>query len=508
MPAPRTFLVAPTSLPLALSWGWNLSLYVGMLLGLLMLMLLLLWMLLKQLRNSVGKSTLQPARSFRQPHFEHRLQHVLTAGETQHRLRTRKCITPVTLQPPQKIKSSYLSLRGGKKKHLLVFSHLQKKDGTGTHFTSHLTGLHRDLDCFPNFFQHFLAKKEKTVLKMCLSFIRVAVFPQAYRGSVRPFVNFNAKHDAEILHRAMKGIGTDEDAILMLLTARSNDQRQQIKAAYKKAYGKDLISALKSELGGQFENLIVALMTPSVLYDASQLHKALKGAGTDDDVLIEILASRTGEQIKDIVKAYKKEFGGKLEKDICGDTSGNYQKLLVILLQGSREEGVDEGQIEEDAKELYAAGEGKFGTDEEKFITVLGNRSAEHLREGLSDYFTVVVLLSAVFDVYKKLSGSDIEDSIEGETTGNLENLLLAVVKCARSVPDFLAEGLYKSMRRAGTDDDTLMRIMVSRSEVDMLDIRASFKKMYRVSLYATIQVATAHCVSVYFPVAFMTSAK
>lgn len=32
--------------------------------------------------------------------------------------------------------------------------------------------------------------------------------------------------------------GTDEDVILMLLTARSNDQRQQIKAAYKKAYGK------------------------------------------------------------------------------------------------------------------------------------------------------------------------------------------------------------------------------------------------------------------------------
>lgn len=31
-----------------------------------------------------------------------------------------------------------------------------------------------------------------------------------------------------------------------------------------------------------------------------------QGAGTDDEVLIEILASRTGEQIKDIVKVYKK----------------------------------------------------------------------------------------------------------------------------------------------------------------------------------------------------------
>ncbi|KAM9377807.1 annexin A5a [Pholidichthys leucotaenia] len=276
----------------------------------------------------------------------------------------------------------------------------------------------------------------------------------------------------------MKGIGTDEDTILMLLTARINDQRQQIKAAYKKAYGKDLVSALKSELGGLFESLIVALMTPPVAYDASQLHKALKGAGTDDEVLIEILASRTGEQMKEIIKLYKKEFGGKLEKDICGDTSGDYQRLLVILLQGSREEGVDRGMIEKDAKELYAAGEGKFGTDEEKFITILGNRSAEHLRE--------------VFDAYKKLSGSDIEDSITSETTGNLENLLVAVVKCVRSVPEFFAERLYKSMRRAGTDDDTLMRIIVSRSEVDMLDIRASFKKMYKASLYTTIQEDTA----------------
>ncbi|XP_028445616.1 annexin A5a isoform X2 [Perca flavescens] len=280
---------------------------------------------------------------------------------------------------------------------------------------------------------------------MCNIFF-VALFLQAYRGTVKPFVNFNAKHDAEILHKAMKGLGTNEDTIIMLLTARSNDQRQQIKAAYKKAYGKDLVSALKSELGGLLESLIVALMTPPALYDASQLHKALKGAGTDDDVLIEILASRTAEEIEDIIKVYKKEFSGKLEKDICGDTSGHYQKLLVILLQGSREEGVDEEKIEKDAKDLFAAGEGKFGTDEETFVTILGNRSAEHLRE----------------------------------------------VKCARSVPGFLAECLYKSMRRAGTDDDTLMRIMVSRSEVDMLDIRASFKKTYGVSLHSTIQEDTA----------------
>lgn len=77
MPVPKRFKVASTSLPLAVGWGWNLSLYMGMLIGLLTLMLLLLWMLLRQLRNSVGKSTLQPVRTFRQLRFDPRFQNVL-----------------------------------------------------------------------------------------------------------------------------------------------------------------------------------------------------------------------------------------------------------------------------------------------------------------------------------------------------------------------------------------------------------------------------------------------
>ena len=44
-----------------------------------------------------------------------------------------------------------------------------------------------------------------------------------------------------------------------------------------------------------------------------------------------------------------------------------------------------------------------------------------------------------MFDAYKKLSGSDIEDSLEGETTGNLENLLLAVGKTCDSSGSYLS---------------------------------------------------------------------
>ncbi|XP_043971673.1 annexin A5b [Gambusia affinis] len=296
----------------------------------------------------------------------------------------------------------------------------------------------------------------------------------ATRGTVKASANFNASADAEVLHKAMKGLGTDEDAILQLLTARSNAQRQEIKAAYKTLFGKDLVDDLKGELGGKFETLIVALMIPPLTYDVTCLRNAIKGAGTDEKVLVEILSSRTAQQVKDIVAAYRQEYDDDLEEDVCGDTSGHFKRLLVILLQANRQTGIQEGNIETDAQALFKAGEEKYGTDEQSFITILGNRSAQHLRK--------------VFDAYMKMSGYEMEESIQRETSGGLKDLLLAVVKCARSVPAYFAETLYFAMKGAGTDDNTLIRVMVSRSEVDLLDIRAEFRKMFACSLHSMIK--------------------
>ncbi|XP_058050280.1 annexin A4 isoform X2 [Ahaetulla prasina] len=300
------------------------------------------------------------------------------------------------------------------------------------------------------------------------------------RGTIKGASNFNPEADAQALRKAMKGLGTDEDAIIEILVNRNLSQRQEIKIAYKSSIGRDLINDLKSELSRNFENVIIGLMTPITLYDVEELKRAMKGAGTDEGCLIEILASRTNEELRRINDTYHRQYGTSLEKDIVSDTSSKFRRVLVSLSTGNRDESsyVDQGLVQEDAKCLYEAGENKWGTSEGQFIMILCSRSRSHLLR--------------VFDEYKNIANKDITESIKSEMSGDLEDALLAIVKCMRNKPAYFAEQLYKSMKGLGTDDNTLIRLMVSRCEIDMIDIKAEFKRMYGKSLYSFIKGDTS----------------
>ncbi|TRZ20185.1 hypothetical protein HGM15179_006927 [Zosterops borbonicus] len=307
-----------------------------------------------------------------------------------------------------------------------------------------------------------------------------AAVAQYTQGTIHAAPNFDAGRDAEILRKAMKGFGTDEQAIIDVVANRSNDQRQQIKAAFKTMYGKDLIKDLKSELSGNVEELILALFMPSTYYDAWSLRHAMKGAGTQESVLIEILCTRTNQEIRDIVNCYKSEFGRDIEEDIRSDTSGHFERLLVSMCQGNRDENqtVDYQKAEEDAQRLYQAGEGKLGTDESCFNMVLATRSFPQLK--------------ATVEAYSRIANRDLLSSIDREFSGNVERGLKTIVQCALNRPAFFAERLYYSMKGAGTDDSTLIRIVVTRSEIDLVQIKQMFTQMYQKTLATMIASDTS----------------
>ncbi|XP_005101297.1 annexin-B12 isoform X2 [Aplysia californica] len=295
-------------------------------------------------------------------------------------------------------------------------------------------------------------------------------------GTLKPASNFNVEQDVQVLRKAMKGLGTDEKAIIDVLGHRSCDQRQNIKMMYKTCFGRDLVSDLKSELGGRFEDASVALMMKREEFDAYELRRAMRGAGTDEAALIEILCTRTNAQIHSLTAAYKLMYGRKLEDDIISETSGHFRKLLVSMSVGGRQENqqVDMNKAQTDAQRLYQAGEKRWGTDENTFNMILASQSYEQCR--------------AVFDAYSQVSKHDIEQAIRNEMSGDVSSGMLTIIRMIRSKHSYFADRLYHSMKGLGTDDRTLIRVIVSRCEVDMKQIKAEFQKRYGQGLEAFVR--------------------
>ncbi|XP_046452272.1 annexin B9-like [Daphnia pulex] len=293
--------------------------------------------------------------------------------------------------------------------------------------------------------------------------------------TVFPASSFNPRADADALHKAMKGLGTDEKVLISILCHRTRDQRVSINHAYKAGYGKDLESAIKSELGGCFENLMVALCLPLAEFMAREVHHAISGIGTNEGTLIEILCSGTNQDIREMNAAYQQLYGHPMENDIKGDTSGEFELLLVSLVQGQRDENqtVDVYEARADAHLLFQAGAAKVGTDESVFHSILASRSWPHLR--------------IVMYEYQEMHGHTLEHAVMSEFSFNAERGLLTILQCAKNRHEYFAHRLHHAIDGLGTNDRNLIRIIVSRCDVDLNNIKQEYERKFSRSLQADL---------------------
>jgi len=280
--------------------------------------------------------------------------------------------------------------------------------------------------------------------------------------------NFNPAADAETLHYAMLGKGCDEKKCVFL-GSRNPVELELIKQAYMQKFSKDLVTELDKELKAHFRMIVLDLFKDPLSFDADSVHRAMKGAGSDGDALIEILVTKSNAQKQLLKTAYQTRHGGPLDTRISAETSGNFKEFLLNLLVPRDENPqVVDNNAREDSIALYNAGEGKVGTDEKKFIHIFTRCSFPHLAAVANHY------------VASSKKHHTLAQAIESEFSGHLRTGLLAILNIAQwGLVDYYAELAMKAMKGVGTNDEKLIRVTLLNRGPAMHMFKDHFRKKF-----------------------------
>lgn len=177
-------------------------------------------------------------------------------------------------------------------------------------------------------------------------------------------------------------------------------------------------------------------------------------------------------EIVKIGQAYQLAFKSSLAEDLAKEYSGSTKKhtkaLLVALASGDRANAgkVDVKMVLEDARRLNDK------TEKDRsmvYVEILSKRSYGHI--------------NALVDAYPKLSkkNTSLMAGIGKKNSGTAKQALKTILGIARDPTAYFADALHKALegQAVGTHDTSLIRIIVTRAEVDLATIEALYAATY-----------------------------
>lgn len=182
---------------------------------------------------------------------------------------------------------------------------------------------------------------------------------------------------------------------------------------------------------------------------SQKLKEATKGLGTDESELVQALTGYSNKQIQELRRVYKTQFGEELREIIESETSGNFGVSCLALV---------DDRVEYRARLLHESLAGA-GTAIKKLVDVIAPMEADQIE--------------AVKAAYKRVYGKDLEEDVRGDTSGNNEKTLVALLAAGRPASGDVdqqlaveeAQKLYEGGEgRLGTDSTQFRTVFCTRS--------------------------------------------
>jgi hypothetical protein len=128
----------------------------------------------------------------------------------------------------------------------------------------------------------------------------------------------------------------DENVFKDVFILCSAEEMVLVGRYYFQKTGNNLIDVIEKKFSGKNKTLlrevVFANVIPHELF-AEKIYNSIKGLGTNTALLNRVLAARRGVDMPQIKEIYQWKYNVTLKEDICGDTSGMYQKLCFYVAE-------------------------------------------------------------------------------------------------------------------------------------------------------------------------------
>ena len=266
-----------------------------------------------------------------------------------------------------------------------------------------------------------------------------------------------------------------EEQLKNIITSTDNDMRVSVQQYYDAIYETKLDDDLKNNTESHFRDIVRDLFLHPFEYDAKQIDKAFKFFSKDDKNIYEILTARPSWYIEEVKNAYFKKYGRDFQKDIEKNFSGEIKKILVTLLNTPRIENdnPDHNQCQKWAKTLERTSPINWATDDKIFKEIFATRSPEEL-----------VLIGRY---YKQDTGKNFLEVVEKELPSKVRQLFREILYNTINPCELFAEKIKNSLEGLGTNTHLLNRVIVSRGDIDMKEIKDMYLYKYKNDLITDV---------------------
>ncbi|KIV90569.1 hypothetical protein PV10_07857 [Exophiala mesophila] len=293
----------------------------------------------------------------------------------------------------------------------------------------------------------------------------------------------DASRDADALRAAMKGFGTDEATLIRILSKPDPLQMALLRNTYNQRLRRNLEADIKSETSKYFRDALVGIVQGPLMYDVHEVNRAIKGIGTKETLLNDILIGRSNADMRAIKQAYQQTFRESLESAVKGDLSLKTEQLFSMVMAATRAEEstlIDPTQVDRDSSQLHGAMGARMGTDQITVCSILSQRSDGQIR--------------AIANNFKQKYQRDLESVIKSEFSGHMEDALLLMVRraCDRAMTEAVL--LEDTMAGLGTKDNLLVsRVVRLHWDKALMDqVKRAFAHKYKRDLVTRVRGETS----------------